>query len=264
MTTFNVDDIENHIIESEFELDSIFLLHHGVSLDENTYNTPIAKQMRIDIVDKKSLGNLYPEFLDYSKKRNYEFSKVYNDIYKVGEIANQYINSRINLDEFRLKCPKEIPEQPKPIDGHIYLIIDLCEATVQTLVYYGFDIGGKNWDEIANNFTDEPYLKHQKYLRNYAFVDVLMFERNRIAKTYIENMTSRILTINSNKLLHDLLADDSRQKITILDSVSIDITDMCPIDLNTKEYKDIVISIKEELGISVKLKTITYQQHQQV
>lgn len=262
MTTFNVDDIENHIIESEFELDSIFLLHHGVSLDENTYNTPIAKQMRIDIVDKKSLGNLYPEFLDYSKKRNYEFSKVYNDIYKVGEIANQYINSRINLDEFRLKCPKEIPEQPEPIDGHRYLVIDMYEATVQALNYYGFDIGGKTWDEIISKFTNEPYLKQQKNLRNYAFVDLLLYDNNRIAKAYIENMTLRILEVKSNKTLCDLLHNDSIRKIVVLDSLSIDITHNNNICLCKTMFDEIAKSIREELGMCVRLKTVTYHQHQ--
>ena len=219
--------------------------------------------MRCDLVHKKHLEDLYAEFLDYCSVRDNDWLKIYNDIYVVGDAVNKYINSCVNLDEFLEKCPKGIDQQPEPVDGHKYLVIDMCEATVQTLNYYGFDIGGKTWDEIISKFTNEPYLKHQKNLRNYAFVDLLLYDNNQIAKAYIENMTLRILWLKTNKTFYDLLRDDSIEKIIVLDSLSIDITHNDNVCLCETTFDDIAKSIREELGMCVTLKSITYQQRQQ-
>jgi len=259
---FNIRNIKNHKIESEFEFDSIFLLHHGILLNDDSYNTELSKKMRCDFVKEKHLEDLYVEFLDYCSVRDNDWLRIYNDIYVVGDSVNKYINSCVNLDEFLEKCPKDIDQQPEPVDGHKYLVIDMCEATVQTLNYYGFDIGGKTWDEIISKFTNEPYLKQQKNLRNYAFVDLLLYDNNRIAKAYIENMTLRILEVKSNKILCDLLHNDSMRKIVVLDSLSIDITHNNNICLCKTMFDEIAKSIREELGMCVRLKTVTYHQHQ--
>jgi len=260
---FNIRNIKNHKIESEFEFDSIFLLHHGILLNEDSYDTELSKKMRCDLVHKKHLDVLYSEFLDYCALRDNDWFRIYNDIYIVGDAVNKHINSCVDFGEFLRKCPQAIGKQPEPIDGHKYLVIDMCEATVHTLNYYGFDIGGKTWDEIISKFTNEPYLKHQKNLRNYSFVDLLLCDNNRIAKAYIENMTLRILEVKSNKILCDLLNNDSIQKIVVLDSLSIDITHNNNICLSKTTFDEIAKSIREELGMRVRLKTVTYQQRQQ-
>lgn len=261
---FDIRNIQNHKIESEFELDSIFLLHHGILVNDDSYNTELSKKMRCDLVYKKHLDILYSEFLDYCTLRDNDWFRIYNDIYIVGDAVNKYINSCVDFGEFLRKCPQAISKQPEPIDGHRYLVIDMCEATVQTLNYYGFDIGGKTWDEIISKFTNEPYLKHQKNLRNYAFIDLLLCDNNRIAKAYIENMVSRILGLKTNKPLYDLLNDKSFDKIIVLDSLSIDITNNCNICLCETTFDEFEKSIYEKLGMRVRLKIITYQHHQQV
>lgn len=260
--TFNIRNIKNHKIESEFEFDSIFLLHHGILLNDDSYNTELSKKMRCDLVHKKHLEDLYVEFLDYCSVRDNDWLRIYNDIYVVGDSVNKYINSCVDFGEFLRKCPKAIDQQPEPVDGHKYLVIDMCEATVQTLNYSGFDIGGKTWDEIISKFTNEPYLKHQKNLRNYAFIDLLLCDNNRIAKAYIENMVSRILGLKTNKTLYDLLRDDSIEKIIVLDSLSIDITHNDKVCLCETTFDEIAKSIYEEVGILVRLKTVTYQKRQ--
>lgn len=258
---FDVYKLENHRIESKFELDSIFLIHHGIKLDESTYNTVVSNELLVKLLNERSLFSLYDEFLDYAQKRDYDFCHVLNDIYDVGEIVNNYINEMVDFVEFTEKCPPIIPEQTRPIDGHEYIVFDMNEALVQILPYYGFDLGGSCWNDIIIKFTDEPYLMHQKNLRIYAFMDVLLCNNHTTILVYMENMASRIKEVKTNKILLDLLNSNDVEKIIAFDSLSFDITNYSNKEQLTKDVlSNICYDIKNEIGLSVKTKFITYHQ----
>lgn len=258
---FDVYKLKNHRIESKFELDSIFLIHHGIKLDESTYNTVVSNELLVKLLNERSLFSLYDEFLDYVQKRDYDFYHVLNDIYDVGVEVNKYINNIVDIDSFLKMTPPDIVKQPTPINGHQYLVFDMCEAIVQTLIYYGFNIGGNCWDEIISRFTDEPYLKHNKRLRNYAFIDII--KHNVELLKYIRNMTYRVYETTSNAFLSDMLTDEFVSKIIYMDSFSFDITEYKNKRCLTNEVlSDICSAIKHDTGMSFKAKIIKYNVRQ--